>query len=330
MILAGRAYKALLLAKGSIENITMNYGYELVMPPDKALQSALKDQDTALYFENYAGSKTILTKGSLLVKEAGFHRKRISLYGARGDSSYFLGRLQFNPNSVASQKSITGRRKSNEDSASIGSVALGDKKYSFYIVADGAGGLGGGDVASSTAVAVAATSLIYNISRYDAKQAIFEALRKASSIVGGIIKKSGRKIASTLSVALLDWDAGRIHYANVGDSPILLADGEGVRLLSKIQHVEIGEGKTALTSYIGGKMSIYYGDSKVAGPATLLLMSDGAYQFLDEEEILEATKRGDVVSITELLVKRAYQNGSDDNITVVAAKVGEGIVNCTG
>jgi len=239
-----------------------------------------------------------------------------------GSSSarYGLGR----PHGPVGYESFTatlrGRRKANEDSSLVASMCVGDARVRMLAVADGAGGLGGGDVASILAVtAFLASTAGLLAAGARPEDAIIEALEDAGAVVAGHVARTGKRIASTLAAVAVT-PGGRAYYASVGDSPVVLVDPKGARVVSRVQRIDRPGGGSALTSYLGGPMDISSGAVTLEPPAILVVESDGVYEYIEPSELtLHPGASAD--TIAWWLVEEALRRGSSDNVTAAVGVV---------
>ena len=229
-----------------------------------------------------------------------------------------------------------GRRDHQEDGCLA--KAFGDAVV--LAVADGMGGHAAGDVASRIVIEVlekAARS--GRLSSMD-ETAIQDAARRANSLVLAYGKEhvEASGLGSTLVAAVVQGRQALIAHA--GDSKAFLVSGDELVPLTRdhsavqdaLDSGTIGEEEAKTSPYrhailrnIGDEQFPGLDVSYVTLPegAVLLLTSDGAHGFLTEAEILEHfAGTGDIRMGAEHLLRLAYHNGSDDNITLVAHEVG--------
>jgi len=272
--------------------------------------------DCAFLVEASGGGRAgrgAVVRGWLWGREA-----RVEAGGAR--AAYVLGRPRGLVGYELFAASLRGPRRANEDSGLVASVCVGGEVFRLVAVADGAGGLGGGDVASSIAIAgflASAVDLI--IAGAPVGDALVEALEDAGAAVTGHVARTGKRIASTLAAAAIA-PGGSVYYASVGDSPVIVVDSRGARVVSELQRIERPGGGSALTSYLGGPMEVSAGRESVEPPALVVVESDGVYEYVGPEE-LEALTTGHADTIASWLVGEALRRGSGDNVTAAVGVV---------
>jgi len=225
----------------------------------------------------------------------------------------------------------------NEDSAAI--IQLGDDSL-VLAVADGVGGSVAGREASNAAVRTLSRVLTeLPTETQQLRPAILDAVEEANKTVLGL----ARGAATTLVVAQLD--ATRLRSYHVGDSE-LLAVGQRGRIKQRVvPHsptgfaVEAGlldedeavqhDQRHVLFNVIGSSdMRVEVGPAlQLAARDTVLLASDGLFDNLYIDEIVDTIRSGPLVAAADRLVERvqARMKGRDmadqpckpDDLTVV-------------
>ncbi|HXH38013.1 MAG TPA: protein phosphatase 2C domain-containing protein [Thermoanaerobaculia bacterium] len=229
---------------------------------------------------------------------------------------------------------MTGRRAINEDRAAT--FALDGNRY-VAVVADGMGGARAGDIASDAALMAFVTSvrsangseegLMLQVAFAAADQAIREAATPERQGMG-----------STL-VAAIAHDAD-LWIGNIGDSRAVLVTSDEVVPLSR-EHSVVGEAlrkgeiteveafrhpeRHVISRAIGEgdawpDMKFHTLQRGRSGSGSLVLLgSDGLFNFIGDSEILElASNARTATEVVERVVRRAVDNGSDDNVTAAA------------
>jgi serine/threonine protein phosphatase PrpC len=223
---------------------------------------------------------------------------------------------------------------------------FGDTGYGM-VVADGMGGMAGGEVASQLAITLLLTLVLdtpdWIMGRDEAD--VLEVIRRAGSRFGAvneaIIEEARRRprlagMGTTLTMAAsLGAD---LVIAHVGDSPVYLFRGGKLRKLTRDHTVaqELADEanihvdevparfRHVLTHAIGieetgsdpdiGRFHLIDGDC-------LLLCTDGLTDMADEAAIARELKGADSASAAcKALVDLALKGGGKDNVTVVVAR----------
>jgi protein phosphatase len=227
-------------------------------------------------------------------------------------------------------ESIAGQRPYQEDSVLAETMADG---RTLVAVADGMGGHAAGEVAS----ALALETLTHAITE---GKPLGDAFRLANQRVHDMASEPGKQGMGTTLVAVLV-DGDQFSIANVGDSRAYLISTAGIRRLTE-DHSFVAEamkrGQTeeeamatpwrdALTRSIGtdGEVEVdVFGPFPIEADSAFLICSDGLYKTLSDDELhgLFGTSTG-ARGAAQSLVTAAFDNGSDDNISVVIAEYGD-------
>ncbi len=233
--------------------------------------------------------------------------------------------------------SNTGRRAINEDRAAT--FALDGNRY-VAVVADGMGGARAGDVASDAALMAFVSSMR---SANGSREGVM--LRTAFAAADQAIRDAStperQGMGSTLVAAIAhDND---LWVGNIGDSRAVLVTSDEVIPLST-EHSVVGEAlrKGEITEVEAFRhperhvisRAIGEGDARPdmkfhtlqrgrsGSGALILLGSDGLFNFIGDSEILELAADARTASeVVERVVRRAVDNGSDDNVTAAAIVV---------
>ncbi|AUV81922.1 hypothetical protein C2R22_09885 [Salinigranum rubrum] len=224
-------------------------------------------------------------------------------------------------------------RTNNEDSTLR--VALdGDEGRQWLLaVADGVGGVDGGEVASTAVVSelAAYAKHLRDAGERDAETLLREGLAAAREEFTAYAAAEGFGGAgTTLVAAVVDVDSDSlptVTVLNVGDSRAYVCGSSGLRQVTT-DHT-VGRERDAGGRY-GHVLSRWVGVEARVDPdvfvepldETLLLCSDGLTNELSDEEIREVLEGGgSVADRAAALVERALAHGGRDNVSVVLAAV---------
>lgn len=210
----------------------------------------------------------------------------------------------------------------------------------LYAVADGMGGMGGGDIASRLAISeieknfkearlnndkkILLDALIYN-----SNKAVFNKAQKS--------EKRLQKMGTTIVILLIADDFGYISH--IGDSRCYLIRNKNIKKLT-IDHTRAQElvkrdiikeedmldhpESSVLTKYIGQNTVIETETCatpiKIKEGDIYLLCSDGLYGFVKDDEILNITINNDIENASNRLLELAKEKGGKDNITFIMIK----------
>lgn len=201
----------------------------------------------------------------------------------------------------------------NEDSLALMNIGTGS---SVLMVADGLGGQPGGATASEIAI----KALSQSLQRSDAtpREAILEGFDRANHL----ILDSGTGAATTLAV--VEIQNNRLRPYHVGDSMIVVTGQRGKQKLFTVSHSPIGyaveagfldeeeaiihEERHLVSNVVGAEdMNISLGALITLAPRdTLLVASDGLFDNLYYEEVIELIRKGSLQMAAENLVSIAH------------------------
>ena len=227
-------------------------------------------------------------------------------------------------------ESIAGQRPYQEDS--VLARVLPDGR-TLLAVADGMGGHAAGEVASQLALEAL-------IEAVEQGRDLGEAFRSANERVHRQAQDPGKQGMGTTLVALLI-DGSEYFVANVGDSRVYLLSGEGVRRLTE-DHSFVAEAmrrgqseaeamatpwKDALTRSVGTEEEVEVdtsGPRPLPADAAFVICSDGLYKALSDDDLRDRfLESSGPQGAAQSLVAAAFEAGSDDNISVAIAELGE-------
>lgn len=228
-------------------------------------------------------------------------------------------------------------RSRNEDSF----VVL--EEESLFVVADGMGGHGNGDVASKIAVEAVRECYAETSDETTGEYAIAERLQKAFVHAHDRIRAAGdrdnslRGMGTTLIAVVIDEDSAVIGH--VGDSRAyalrgttltqLTEDHSWVREQVVAGHLSAEQArehpfKSVVTRALGGEQDIEVDLRRVRlqDGDLLVLCSDGLTSMLTDEQIAGVlTEGGPISDRTGRLIAAANAQGGADNITVVLLEI---------
>lgn len=232
---------------------------------------------------------------------------------------------------VGSGCNIGRVRKVNQDSIGV------DIETGLFIVADGAGGYAGGEIASNIIVTLLKNYVSSSKPNYqDRINALIFAIKNANErIFLTSSREVGRGMASTVTALLIG--PGRYFIAHVGDSrAYLIREGKLIQITrdhSLVQQlVDSGiisptaarthERRNEITRAVGiaSEIEIDTYEGEFQDTDALLLCSDGLWAELTEDEIMEiiSTAKNPQEACDEL-IKFANEKGGRDNISVIIA-----------
>ena len=221
-----------------------------------------------------------------------------------------------------------GARDQNEDHF------IAEKIDDFFVfgVADGIGGHAGGEFASKIAIVELKEAI-----KRKGKHGLNEGFEKANSTILSENKRKQSNMGTTLVACIVTEETGECVVANVGDSRAYIfgdktlktSDHSLVHELVKKGVISIEEAaghlqKNIVTRALGFeenvKVDIY---SKMEAVSVVLLCSDGLSDYVKDCEMAEIVKKYEPKVACKKLVKKAIDNKSKDNITIIVVNFGE-------
>lgn len=223
-----------------------------------------------------------------------------------------------------------GTRKYNQDRAS---VLEGDSSV-LLILADGLGGHAGGDVAADILVDTASKAFLKVRTPVIEEPSLFLALilQHAHREINNYAKSSSEDIDPRTTAVLCLVQNGYAYWAHAGDSRLYLFRN-GSQLTRTLDHTGSDQAKSrpgrksssrgGLYNCIGGplrprislgpEIALQYDDR-------IMLCSDGVWQGMRTDEIVEYLYREDLEDAMEDMLEKIEERHRDkcDNITVVA------------
>lgn len=238
--------------------------------------------------------------------------------------------------------SVVGRRNNNEDQFCV------EPELGLFVVADGMGGYEGGEIASKLAVDEVRDFVGRNRRDpgatwpcgEDKKRAFSESLLHAASLcahrqITNHRTERLRNMGSTMVTLLIE--DGRATCAHVGDSRLYRLRGDALTQLTRDHsfwaELEAAGGTDVQRKDFGWKNQITRAlgvdGNHRADTATIdllpgdvwLLCSDGLYDPLEQAQIADVLKLPTAKEACEAIVQRAFDAGSQDNITAVVVRV---------
>ena len=243
---------------------------------------------------------------------------------------------------IGSASHMGKRKEKNDDYLSYYAPEDGSmpKKGILLALADGMGGRAGGDLAARIAVDVMMEEY-YKDTSSDIPESLNNAFLKANRevISRGDNDRSIQGMATTLIAVVIKKD--KMYYAHVGDSRGYIIHEDTIAQFTEDHSIVAGLVKAGYiteeqaSSYPGGNIITravgLAPDLKVDAPKKnmrikkgqyVMLCCDGLHKDVPNEDILEAFHEfREPSAISEKLIEKALENGGDDNITVLIARI---------
>jgi protein phosphatase len=115
------------------------------------------------------------------------------------------------------------------------------------------------------------------------------------------------------------------HIFHIGDARIYRIRDNKFEQLTIDHRVFISDNKSYLARALGidSKLNIDYNKIPILEDDIFLFSTDGVYEFLEQDFINNCIKRynNDLDTVAKIIIEKAYENGSNDNLTVQLIRV---------
>ncbi|MBR6956575.1 MAG: Stp1/IreP family PP2C-type Ser/Thr phosphatase [Firmicutes bacterium] len=225
-------------------------------------------------------------------------------------------------------------RSSNEDACF---VLLHDK---VYILADGVGGGNSGEIASRTAVSEIANYVVKHplshlLDKYEIVGYMRDAFEAANTKIYDMARAHEENFGMATTAIIVYVNKGKAYIGNIGDSRVYLyRNGDYLQLTEDHTYVNTlvkagilsreeadqDERKNVIIKALGAEPTVEpdFFQVEVKKGDILLACSDGLYDEVSDEEIVEIIKEKDNMNeLAAELIARANRNGGRDNITII-------------
>lgn len=223
------------------------------------------------------------------------------------------------------------KRHNNEDSYIV------NEANSIYIVADGMGGHNAGEIASLEACRIIESYILHNEGYIDdiLRDAVVKANRDI--FVRAAENSSLQGMGTTIDACVIKENI--LHIAHVGDSRVYILSKDGIRKVTR-DHSVVGmmleEGtiteeeaknhpqRNYITRAVGSTITVEVDivSEELHDGEWVLMCTDGLTNMVSKEVLHSViTLAESVQSGAEELVRRAKENGGDDNITAILLRV---------
>jgi serine/threonine protein phosphatase PrpC/predicted Ser/Thr protein kinase len=239
------------------------------------------------------------------------------------------------------QSSSGPKRQKNEDAFGYWESAEENarrRQGAIAVIADGVGGMGGGDVASKIAIDTALAIFEKSDPRTSTKQLLKEIFDRANLAVYEAATKdpSRGRMATTLTVCV--FRERELAIGHVGDSRVYLVRNEEIYRLTddhsytglqlKLRLITEHEARAShlrsmLTRSVGSEpiVRMDYKRLKLASYDRVLQCTDGLYCLVNDGELAEGVDRLNMDEICPYLIALSERRGTDDNLTAQVVQI---------
>ena len=240
-------------------------------------------------------------------------------------------------NSAAlSDRGLNERRPLNED------AFLHDPARSIFAVADGVGGAEAGEVASQTAIEVLDEAFRHQTDDADIEDLMELAIQRANASIHQMAQEHARFSMMATTIVAFHIKGNVATFGHVGDSRLYRLTPDGQLLRETEDHSIVEEevragrmtpeqaanhpSKNVISRALGAEQGVEV-DMKtmeVEDGTEFLLCTDGITRHVPDNELRQLMVISDNLDdLCSELKRRCYERGAEDNLTVIAIRVGE-------
>jgi len=217
---------------------------------------------------------------------------------------------------VAFSDKSPDKDSANEDSAALFEL---DNNTAVFLVADGLGSLPNADAASKLAIKAIQHSLAQVSDTDSMREAILDGIEKANQQI------QSKTPGSATTLVVIEYHKQVIRPYHVGDSMILVTGQRGKIKLQSVPHSPVGyaveagmldeneavhhEERHIVSNVVGSAdMRIEVGAAiKLSPMDTLVIASDGLFDNLYVDEIVQLVRKGNLENAAEQLARQAQE-----------------------
>ena len=233
-------------------------------------------------------------------------------------------------------RGLNERRPLNED------ALLHDEQRAIFAVADGVGGAEAGEVASQTAIEVLDEAFRHQVDGADVEDLMELAIQRANASIHQMAQEHAKFSMMATTIVALHLKGNIATFGHVGDSRLyrLTPDGQLRRETEdhSIVEEEVRAGrmtpeqaanhpsKNVISRALGAEQGVEV-DMKtmeVEDGTEFLLCTDGITRHIPDNELRQLmVVSNSLEDLCNELKRRCYDRGAEDNLTVIAVRVGE-------
>jgi len=238
--------------------------------------------------------------------------------------------------SALTDRGLNERRPLNED------ALLHDRERSIFAVADGVGGAEAGEVASQTAIEVLDEAFRHQVDGADVEDLMELAIQRANASIHQMAQEHAKFSMMATTIVALHLKGNVATFGHVGDSRLYMLTPDGQLRRETEDHSIVEEevragrmtpeqaanhpSKNVISRALGAEQGVDV-DMKtmeVEDGTEFLLCTDGITRHVSDNEIRQLmVVSNSLEQLCNELKQRCYERGAEDNLTVVAVRVGE-------
>lgn len=220
-----------------------------------------------------------------------------------------------------------------------------DDETAVFLVADGCGGMRGGELAAQLALQHVVASIAQYRDRPDRMRfAILDGIDDANEAIRSL------RLGAACTLAAVELHRGRIRTYHVGDAKVLIMSNRGKLHHETICHSPVGfavesgwlpeedamhhEERHLVSNVVGCEsMRIEVGPSMELGARdTILLATDGLFDNLSNAEIIDAMRKGELEASLKGVAQQAHHRMQDgesftpckpDDLSMIAVRLAQ-------
>jgi protein phosphatase len=233
-------------------------------------------------------------------------------------------------------RGLNERRPLNED------ALLHDRERQIFAVADGVGGAEAGEVASQTAIEVLDEAFRHQIDGADIEDLMELAIQRANASIHQMAQEHAKFSMMATTIVALHLKGNVATFGHVGDSRLYRLTPDGALHRETEDHSIVEEevragrmtpeqaanhpSKNVISRALGAEQGVEV-DMKtmeVEDGTEFLLCTDGITRHVSDNELRQLmVVSNNLDDLCSELKRRCYDRGAEDNLTVVAIRVGE-------
>jgi protein phosphatase len=233
-------------------------------------------------------------------------------------------------------RGLNERRPLNED------ALLHDRERSIFAVADGVGGAEAGEVASQTAIEVLDEAFRHQTDGADIEDLMELAIQRANASIHQMAQEHAKFSMMATTIVALHLKGNIATFGHVGDSRLYRLTPDGALHRETEDHSIVEEevragrmtpeqaanhpSKNVISRALGAEQGVEV-DMKtmeVDDGTEFLLCTDGITRHVSDNELRQLmVVSNNLDELCSELKRRCYDRGAEDNLTVVAVRVGE-------